>query len=94
MTMHPCDDCAAIRGYFMAEPWLRPRFNPACLHCGARAIQLLQRKLNLTPEAKRDRCRQSLETWLRYGHDETELRALAKKEQWAVAPPAPREKKQ
>lgn len=93
MSAHACDECAVLREHYRTDPWVRPMFNPACLHCGARYIQRLQRKSGLPDTAKRDRCRAVLEDWKAHGHAEGELRALAKQERWAVAPAAGREKK-
>jgi hypothetical protein len=52
-------------------------FDPSCVYCGARYIQLLGRR-GLTPTACRDRRRHVLATWMEHGHSEDQLRALAK----------------
>lgn len=52
-------------------------FNPACLFCGARYIQLLGRR-PLTREQCQARRRHVLSTWIEHRHDEQQLRALAK----------------
>lgn len=54
-----------------------PQFNPACLHCGARIIQHLG-KLNIGQSECTRRRRESLADWLAYGHNESEIRKLAK----------------
>lgn len=53
------------------------RFNPACLHCGARLIQ----RLGALPRPRDEitaRRRKVLEDWMAYGHSESDLRRLAK----------------
>lgn len=52
-------------------------FCPSCLHCGARAIQTIQRLVIPTQDKVR-RCRAVLVDWMAMGHDETALRDLAK----------------
>ena len=79
-----CTDCATIRKHFARDPQAYRMHSEGCLHCGARLIQKLQRLYQLTPEQRRDRCRETLAAWLRQGHDEQQLRKLAKGA-WAVA---------
>ena len=50
---------------------------PTCIHCGARLIQAIQRLPRPREEIQR-RCRAVLNDWVAMGHDEKELRALAK----------------
>lgn len=79
-----CADCTAIRRHFARDPQAYRMHSRACLHCGARLIQKMQRLYQLTAQQRSDRCRQVLADWLRQGHDEHQLRALAKGG-WAVA---------
>ena len=79
--MH-CDLCQAIQSG--ADPALRNQFNPACLHCGARQIQYIQRVLQIGREAKAQRCREALSRSMEFGHAETEIRRLAKLAAWAA----------
>ena len=50
---------------------------PTCIYCGARLIQNIQ-KLNRPREERSARCKAVLQDWMGYGHDEAELRRLAK----------------
>lgn len=84
--MRPCDSCAVVREHYRADPWGYRLFNPGCLHCGGRIIQVLRRKMGLGQAEVRERCRAALARWMGYGHDEAEIRALAKSQAWAVAP--------
>ena len=70
--MRVCECCANARvgpGYAM--------FDPTCIFCGARLIWKIQRK-PITRDEKLSRCRTVLQDWLQYGHDEQEIRRLAK----------------
>ena len=80
-----CQPCAVIHKHYRNDPQLYRQHCPTCLACGARLIQKLQRLYQLTTEQRRDRCRQALADWMAQGHDEGELRALAKATAWAVA---------
>ena len=77
MTCTNCETAREFPDYRM--------FNPACLHCGARLIQKMQRLYQLTAEQRRDRSRDALAAWMCQGHDEQQLRKLAKGA-WAVQP--------
>lgn len=79
-----CTQYQAISKH-QADPAKRSMFNPACLWCGARHIQYIQRVLVIGREAKVRECRGVLERWTALGHSETELRNLAKQGAWAVA---------
>jgi len=81
----PCQSCQTIRKHYPADPQQHRQHCPTCLHCGARLIQKMQRLYQLTAEQRRDRCRQTLAQWLAQGHDEQQLRKLAKATAWAVA---------
>lgn len=50
-------------------------FNPACLYCGARIIQVIG-ALAITRADCRDRRRAMLMDWVAQGHAEAEIRAL------------------
>ena len=61
-------------------------FADGCLHCAARRIQFIQRRLNLAPDVKRNRCRTALADAMALGLPEQEIRAMAKKPEWQVMP--------
>lgn len=81
-----CTQCQAISKH-QADPAMRSMFNPACLWCGARAIQYTQRVLLIGRDAKVQRCREVLARWLELGHSEAEIRRLAKQADYQVAQP-------
>ena len=62
-------------------------FAEGCLHCAARRIQFIQRRLNLAPDVKRNRCRTALADAMELGLPEPEIRRMAKLAAWQVAPP-------
>jgi hypothetical protein len=72
-TKNPCDCCA----YFLLNPDHFSRYNPACLHCGARYIKQMPRWAKGAEEVA-ERRRRVLKTWMEYGHKEEDLRSLAK----------------
>lgn len=61
-------------------------FAEGCLHCAARRIQYIQRRLPLSPDDKRNRCRKALAQALELGLPELEIRRMAKLAAWQVAP--------
>ena len=63
-------------------------FAEGCLHCAARRIQYIQRRLNLAPDAIRNRCRTALAQAMELGLPEAEIRAMAKKTEWQLQQPA------
>ena len=63
-------------------------FADGCLHCAARRIQFIQRRLNLAPDDKRNRCRTALAQAMELGLPEAEIRAMAKKPEWQLQQPA------
>ena len=63
-------------------------FAEGCLHCAARRIQFIQRRLNLAPDVKRNRCRTALAQAMELGLPEQEIRAMAKKPEWQLQQPA------
>lgn len=79
-----CTDCATIRKHYASDPQAYRMHDEGCVHCGARLIQKIQRLGQLTAEQRRDRSRDALAAWMCQGHDEQQLRKLAKGA-WAVA---------
>ena len=63
-------------------------FADGCLHCAARRIQFIQRRLNLAPDDKRNRCRAALAQAMELGLPEQEIRAMAKRPEWQLQQPA------
>lgn len=61
-------------------------FADGCLYCAARRIQYIQRRLNLAPEATRTRCRTALAQAMELGLPEAEIRSMAKRAEWQLAP--------
>ena len=68
------------------EPQTFRLFAEGCLHCAARRIQYIQRRLNLAPDDKRNRCRKALADAMALGLPEQEIRAMAKLSAWQLAP--------
>ena len=62
-------------------------FADYCLHCAARRIQYIQRRLPLSLDDKRNRCRKALADAVANGLPELEIRRMAKLSAWQVAPP-------
>lgn len=56
------------------------------MHCAARRIQFIQRRLNLAPDAIRNRCRKALAQAMELGLPELEIRRMAKLPAWQVKP--------
>lgn len=69
-------------------PQLHRIFAEGCLHCAARRIQFIQRRLNLAPDDKRSRCRAALADAMALGLPEAQIRAMAKLPEWQIQPPA------
>ena len=63
-------------------------FAEGCLHCAARRIQYIQRRLPLSLDDKRNRCRKALADAMELGLPELEIRAMAKKPEWQLQQPA------
>ena len=61
-------------------------FAEGCLYCAARRIQFIQRRLNLAPDDKRNRCRTALADAMANGLPELEIRRMAKLPEWQVMP--------
>ena len=61
-------------------------FAEGCLPCAARRIQFIQRRLNLAPDDKRNRCRAALADAMALGLPELEIRRMAKLPEWQVMP--------
>ena len=79
-----CRCCPAAR----PDPASYRLFAEGCLHCAARRIQFIQRRLNLAPDDKRTRCRTALAQAMELGLPEAEIRAMAKKPEWQLQQPA------
>ena len=77
-----CDCCKAAQ----EAPAYR-LYCPTCLWCGARLIQVLG-TLPRPREEIANRRRQVLADWMSYGHEESELRRLAK-QKGCFAPSGP-----
>lgn len=80
-----CEACNEARG----APQYSAMFAGWCLHCAARRIQYIQRRLNLAPEATRIRCRKALADALELGLPEADIRRMAKLPEWQLAPLLP-----
>ena len=63
-------------------------FAEGCLHCAARRIQFIQRRLNIAQDDKRNRCRAALAQAMELGLPEQEIRAMAKRPEWQLQQPA------
>ena len=79
-----CNCCNDAR----EEPQHHRFFADGCLHCAARRIQFIQRRLNLAPNDKRNRCRTALADAMALGLPEQEIRAMAKRPEWQLQQPA------
>lgn len=79
-----CTCCKEAR----PDPASYRMFAEGCLHCAARRIQYIQRRLPLSPEDKRNRCRKALADAMALGLPEQEIRAMAKKPEWQLQQPA------
>ena len=79
MTCHCCNEAreAPQHHRFFAE---------GCLHCAARRIQYIQRRLPLSLDDKRNRCRKALADAMALGLPELEIRRMAKLAAWQLAP--------
>ena len=76
-----CHDCECAR----ESKGAYRLYTPACLWCGARLIQSIQKRPRPASEIAA-RCRQVLNDWVAYGHSETQIRALAKAAAMPLAP--------
>ena len=65
-----CPECQTARTY----PENR-MFNPACIFCGARLIQILGNVKISAAECKRRR-KDALRVWVEHGHSEQTIRSL------------------
>lgn len=79
-----CEACNEAR----SAPESYRMFAEGCLHCAARRIQYIQRRLPLSPEDKRNRCRKALSDAMALGLPELEIRRMAKKPEWQLQQPA------
>lgn len=86
MTCKTCSDAREAPAHV-------PFFTDGCLYCAARRIQFIQRRMNLAPQQRVERCRKALAQAMDWGLPEPEIRAMAKQEAWAVEPQPERKKK-
>jgi predicted nucleic acid-binding Zn-ribbon protein len=86
MSTRPCDVCTTLRKHYPSDPQKHRMHCLGCIHCGARLIQRVQRLSRQPEPAKRERCQEALQEWMAMGHEETEIRQLAKQTAWAVQP--------
>ena len=77
-----CEACTEAR----PAPEHHRMFADGCLHCAARRIQYIQRRLHLAPDDKRNRCRKALADAMALGLPEPEIRRMAKLAEWQLAP--------
>lgn len=79
MTCHCCNEAREAPQYhrFFAE---------GCLYCAARRIQYIRRRLPLSLDDKRNRCRKALADAMALGLQEPEIRRMAKLPEWQLAP--------
>ena len=80
MTCSTCNEARSAPEHYRM-------FADYCLHCAARRIQFIQRRLNLAPDDKRNRCRKALADAMALGLPELEIRRMAKLAAWQLAPP-------
>lgn len=85
----PCPCCSDARNW--PGTVAAKRYVENCLWCGARYIRLLptQGRINgrpLTKDEAADRRRKVLAIWMKAGHSEADLRALAKGEALPLEP--------
>ena len=78
---HSCNDARP-------DPASYRFFADGCLYCAARRIQYIQRRLPLSLDDKRNRCRKALADAMALGLPEQEIRAMAKKPEWQLQQPA------
>jgi predicted nucleic acid-binding Zn-ribbon protein len=81
MTCSTCNDARPAPEHYRL-------FAEGCIHCAARRIQYIQRRLNLAPDAIRNRCRTALADAMALGLPEQEIRAMAKRPEWQLQQPA------
>lgn len=79
MTCEACNDART-------SPEHSRLFADGCLHCAARRIQYIQRRLPLGPSQKAERCRLALSQAVALGLPEGEIRSMAKRAEWQVEP--------
>ncbi len=77
-----CECCNEAR----SAPESYRMFADYCLYCAARRIQYIQRRLPLSLDDKRNRCRKALADAMALGLPEPEIRRMAKLAAWQLAP--------
>lgn len=80
--MTVCQCCAEARH----DPASYRLFADGCLHCAARRIQYIQRRLPIGPSQKAERCRSALSQAVAFGLPEESIRSMAKRAEWQVEP--------
>ena len=80
MTCSTCNEARSAPEHYRM-------FADYCLYCAARRIQYIQRRLPLSLDDKRNRCRKALADAMALGLPEPEIRRMAKLAAWQVAPP-------
>lgn len=71
--MRPCEDCAIRRD---TNPAWR-RYDPACVHCGARLVQTIRGLRGIRPRDELvNRVKTVMDDWTAMGHDLQVLRDL------------------
>jgi hypothetical protein len=79
MTCQCCNEARQAPEHFRL-------FAEGCLHCAARRIQYIQRRLALPASSKAERCRLALTQALAHGLPEAEIRSMAKRAEWQLQP--------
>ena len=79
-----CEACKDIRTHSGTGP-IEMGF-PNCTNCAARRIQFIQRRMQISKEAKVQKCKEALAEAIEWGHAEARIRELAKSTNWAVEP--------
>lgn len=79
MTCETCNEARSAPEHYRL-------FADGCLHCAARRIQYIQRRLALPPNKKAERCRFALSQALALGLPEESIRSMAKRAEWQLAP--------
>ena len=79
-----CECCNEAR----SAPESYRMFADYCLYCAARRIQYIQRRLPLSLDDKRNRCRKALADAMALGLPESEIRRMAKRPEWQLQQPA------
>ena len=79
-----CNECTTVRTHCAIGPVSTTC--PQCIHCAARRIQFIQRRMQISKDAKVQKCKEALAEAIEWGHAEGRVRELAKSTNWAVEP--------